>query len=253
MGLISGLRRLLREEQGQVIDELEIIGDSELVIRQMDGSYQVQDATLKLYHSTASGLARSARSVSYRQVPRELNQLANKVASDAMTQQSKLDPENMVFYAPNLGGVSVVHVDGLRVYASNDLGTSAHRFMIDAACLASLPSFGLAAFENLGDPRNGVVASKCAMNILGVLLQPLSLSVQLCEDNVGTSEVILRDVLVVESLPVPIHIAVRHPSIKLTPAKFDFDAFPGLLPPAYQAHPYWTSDTTFLSILSPGD
>lgn len=64
---------------GDVIVE----GDSQLVIRQMTGEYEVRAEHLKAYHDWLVQLARSFHSVEFRWVPREEN-----AAADALSKQA---------------------------------------------------------------------------------------------------------------------------------------------------------------------
>ena len=65
LGLIGGLREIIRrEDPGHVA--LLVVGDSELVICQMDGSYAVKDRTLAQMRTVAIGLATRFHSVTYK-------------------------------------------------------------------------------------------------------------------------------------------------------------------------------------------
>ncbi len=64
-------------------DELEIIGDSELVARQLTGAYRVKHAALKPLHA---GVLRALDGVSWRirTVPRAQNSRADALVNDAL-------------------------------------------------------------------------------------------------------------------------------------------------------------------------
>ena len=79
-GLIAGLERAL--ELG--IDELEVVSDSELLVKQMTGEYRVKKETLQELSSKASRLARRLGKVSYTAVRREHNELADQLVNDAL-------------------------------------------------------------------------------------------------------------------------------------------------------------------------
>ncbi len=79
-GLIAGLERAL--ELG--IDELEVVSDSELLVKQMTGEYRVKKETLQELSSRASRLARRLGNVSYTAVRREHNELADQLVNDAL-------------------------------------------------------------------------------------------------------------------------------------------------------------------------
>jgi ribonuclease HI len=59
-------------------------GDSQLVIRQMAGEYEVRAEHLKAYHEWLTQLSRSFRSVEFRWVPREENAAADALSKRAI-------------------------------------------------------------------------------------------------------------------------------------------------------------------------
>jgi len=61
-------------------------GDSELVIKQMNGEYEVRAEHLKAYHEWLGTLARSFSSVEFRWVPREENTVADALSKRAIEQ-----------------------------------------------------------------------------------------------------------------------------------------------------------------------
>jgi len=63
--------------------------DSELVVKQMMGQYQVKDAALKRLHASAQALARLLPSVSFAHVPRAENALADRLANEALDAHAK--------------------------------------------------------------------------------------------------------------------------------------------------------------------
>jgi ribonuclease H / adenosylcobalamin/alpha-ribazole phosphatase len=78
--LIAGLDKAL--ELG--IDEVEVVSDSELLVKQMTGEYRVKNAALQELSSEASRLARRLRDVSYTAVRREHNELADRLVNEAL-------------------------------------------------------------------------------------------------------------------------------------------------------------------------
>ena len=78
--LVDGLRRAL--EAG--VDELEVVSDSELLVRQMRGEYRVKNETLRGLFLEASALARQIGSVSYTAVRREANEAADRLVNEAL-------------------------------------------------------------------------------------------------------------------------------------------------------------------------
>lgn len=79
-GLVAGLTKAL--ELG--VTELEVVSDSELVVRQMTGEYRVKNEGLKALNLDACALARKIGKVSYRSVRREHNELADRLVNEAL-------------------------------------------------------------------------------------------------------------------------------------------------------------------------
>ena len=61
-------------------------GDSQLVVRQMNGEYEVRAEHLKAYHEWLRTLASAFRKVEFRWVPREENALADALSKRAIAQ-----------------------------------------------------------------------------------------------------------------------------------------------------------------------
>ena len=78
--LIAGLESAL--ERG--VTELEVVSDSELVVKQMRGEYKVKNAALRALSVQASRLARELGRVEYTAVRREHNELADKLVNEAL-------------------------------------------------------------------------------------------------------------------------------------------------------------------------
>jgi probable phosphoglycerate mutase len=78
--LVAGLQKAL--ELG--IRELEVISDSELLVKQMRGEYRVKNEALRALSIEAARLARQLDRVSYRAVRREHNELADRLVNEAL-------------------------------------------------------------------------------------------------------------------------------------------------------------------------
>jgi ribonuclease HI len=78
--LVAGLERAV--EAG--VDELEVISDSELLVKQMTGEYRVKNEALRELSLEAARLAREIGNVSYRAVRREHNELADRLVNEAL-------------------------------------------------------------------------------------------------------------------------------------------------------------------------
>ena len=78
--LIAGLEKAL--ELG--VDEVEVVSDSELMVKQMTGQYRVKNEALQELWSRAGRLARRVGSVDYTAVRREHNKLADQLVNEAL-------------------------------------------------------------------------------------------------------------------------------------------------------------------------
>ena len=78
--LIAGLEKAV--ELG--IDELEVVSDSELLVKQMQGEYRVKNEALRELNDEANFLERKLGRVRYKAVRREHNELAGKLVNDAL-------------------------------------------------------------------------------------------------------------------------------------------------------------------------
>ena len=64
--------------------ELELIGDSELIVRQVEGRYKVKDATMKELHAEVKAALKPFESWSIRHVRREHNADADRLVNQAL-------------------------------------------------------------------------------------------------------------------------------------------------------------------------
>ena len=79
-GLIAGLRRALELH----VPEVEVVSDSELLVKQMRGEYKVKNETLRGLSLEAARLARQIGNVEYRHVKRAHNELADKLVNEVL-------------------------------------------------------------------------------------------------------------------------------------------------------------------------
>jgi len=79
-GLIAGLESAL--ERG--VEELEVVSDSELLVKQMQGEYKVKNETLKTLQREAAELAEGLKRVTYTAVRRTHNELADSLVNEAL-------------------------------------------------------------------------------------------------------------------------------------------------------------------------
>ncbi len=78
--LVAGLERAA--EAG--VDELEVVSDSELMVKKMRGEYKVKNRALQDLFLDASRAARRIRRVTYTAVRREHNELADSLVNEAL-------------------------------------------------------------------------------------------------------------------------------------------------------------------------
>jgi len=78
--LLNGLRRAA--ELG--LTEIEVVSDSELMVKQMRGEYRIKNAALRALSIEATRLAREVGDVRYTAVRREHNRLADQLVNDAL-------------------------------------------------------------------------------------------------------------------------------------------------------------------------
>jgi ribonuclease HI len=78
--LVAGLAKAV--ELG--VGELDVISDSELLVKQMNGEYRVKNAALRELSLEAARLARKLERVRYRAVRRAENELADRLVNEAL-------------------------------------------------------------------------------------------------------------------------------------------------------------------------
>jgi len=79
-GLVAGLARAAE----LAVPEVEVRSDSELLVKQMRGEYRVKNPALRTLSLEAARLAREIGRVHYVHVPREKNELADRLVNEAL-------------------------------------------------------------------------------------------------------------------------------------------------------------------------
>jgi ribonuclease HI len=79
-GLVAGLAKALELHVPQV----EVVSDSELMVKQMRGEYRVKNEALRTLSVEASRLAREIGSVTFTHVRRAHNELADSLVNEAL-------------------------------------------------------------------------------------------------------------------------------------------------------------------------
>jgi probable phosphoglycerate mutase len=82
--LVAGLEKAVE----LALDELEVVSDSELLVRQMRGEYKVKNEALRELNDEAAALARRLGKVRYTAVRREQNELADRLVNEALDAQA---------------------------------------------------------------------------------------------------------------------------------------------------------------------
>jgi ribonuclease HI len=83
MGLILGLKRA----KAMGIKELQVLADSELLVKQLNGEYQVKAANLKPLHDEARALLGAFPSIEVRHIPRDQNAAADEMSNRAIDER----------------------------------------------------------------------------------------------------------------------------------------------------------------------
>jgi ribonuclease HI len=78
--LLAGLERA--RDLG--LDEVEVVADSELLVKQMRGEYKVRNAALRVLSTDAERLADEIGRVTYTAVRRAHNELADRLVNEAL-------------------------------------------------------------------------------------------------------------------------------------------------------------------------
>jgi ribonuclease HI len=79
-GLLAGLEKAVE----LAVPEVEVVSDSELLVKQKRGEYRVKNAALQDLSLEAARLARKLAKVEYRHVAREHNELADRLVNEAL-------------------------------------------------------------------------------------------------------------------------------------------------------------------------
>jgi len=79
-GLVAGLEKALELH----VPEVEVVSDSELMVKQMRGEYRVRNEALRGLFLSANALARRFDRVEYRHVKRAHNELADRLVNEAL-------------------------------------------------------------------------------------------------------------------------------------------------------------------------
>ena len=79
-GLVAGLAKAVE----LAVPDVEVVSDSELLVKQMLGEYKVKNEALRELSLEAARLARKLDNVGYRHVRRAHNELADRLVNEAL-------------------------------------------------------------------------------------------------------------------------------------------------------------------------
>jgi ribonuclease HI len=79
-GLVAGLRKAIELQ----VPDVEVVSDSELMVKQMRGEYRVKNESLRDLYEQAVRLADQLGNVEYRHVKRAHNELADRLVNEAL-------------------------------------------------------------------------------------------------------------------------------------------------------------------------
>ena len=79
-GLVAGLAKAIE----LAVPDVEVVSDSELLVKQMLGEYKVKNEALRDLSLEAARLARKLDNVDYRHVRRAHNELADRLVNEAL-------------------------------------------------------------------------------------------------------------------------------------------------------------------------
>ena len=79
-GLVAGLAKAVE----LAVPDVEVVSDSELLVKQMLGEYKVKNEALRELSLEATRLARKLDNVDYRHVRRAHNELADRLVNEAL-------------------------------------------------------------------------------------------------------------------------------------------------------------------------
>jgi len=90
MGLLTGLRWIVKHMEEKKISAVEFFMDSQLIVRQMEGQYKVKAKNLIGLFGECQELAKKIEKIVFKHVKREGNQRADALANMAMDKQKNI-------------------------------------------------------------------------------------------------------------------------------------------------------------------
>jgi ribonuclease HI len=245
MALIHGLRYVLRQFGESV--ELEIFGDSQLVIEQLKNERAVENPLLRTVYQVASSIIEKFQYVTLTHVPREQNVLADRLAYDGL---ERFKEDEFIVYYPSLVGTYVVKFGNNYVRCSNDFGTALMQPRHTIIAYNFFRAILQCDISDLSDPHpHTVCVGKVTYDIVGVVNKSVVCQVFPTDSGINGpfNTLDVKNAFVVRNFPVPIHVAV-HQMVgnagKSMMGSGDFAA--GSFPEVYRSNPFWTANSVFL-------
>eukprot|EP00171_Calliarthron_tuberculosum_P008039 IDg8039t1 len=184
IGLIHAIRSLLRQFKRDKLavrhSFVRILGDSMLVLNQLQGVWKVRSRKLRVLHTVVIGLLKRFDGFRVEAISHIQNVDTVAIASAAAGPCGILPKERVIVYYPNLTLVSDVWCAGVRFPASNDMHSTNNdetQFIVDVHFLLTLPGYGLKVLEDdLRDayPLSKVFGAGFDANVLGVINMTLA-------------------------------------------------------------------------------
>lgn len=168
--------------------------------------------------------------------------------SDSDDESEETTVPDRAIFRPNLGGVSRIEINGLSVHVSNDIASqgSGECSFIDRAFATQIGQ----KYKRCR-PNSCRLAAKTDLDVVGSVPGGMLIS-KVCIDATNypedTKSMRLDTVLVVDSLPVPMHLHI--PPAHMFPVCISFRSRlqASRFPPRYQSHPWWSSDVVMLPL-----
>lgn len=89
-------------------ERVQVFSDSELVINQLKGIYQIKDEKLKTLYHQAVKLSGTFKEITYQHVPREKNKIADRLANEAVKEaRNQSEPLSLSNHSKTIKDVSL--------------------------------------------------------------------------------------------------------------------------------------------------
>mmetsp|Transcript_11274 Transcript_11274/g.12780 ORF Transcript_11274/g.12780 Transcript_11274/m.12780 type:complete len:229 (-) Transcript_11274:291-977(-) len=203
---------------------------------------------LELFFQLAQSLCSKFKKVTFHYIDRSQNQAVKQLALAALAEsQNGYTFFEHLTYFPNVRNVQRCYVGDMKFkcMASHDAGSKIYypHCFIDAHFLSSVAPQEM---QRLEDPCPfSFVSGRSSFRILGIISSPLLI-------NFESVDFHIRNIVVVDYLPVPLHISLHHADVEsyvgTASFTFNFDKLELIaenFPEYYRNHSFWKSKNTF--------